>query len=220
MASELTVKERAFAQLIIEGTKTAAYRKVYSGRGTPATTAVAAYRLSRRPKIKTEVERLLRERDVPADDFKKIRDVAVAGLTEIFLQNPDPRLRAKVGSILLAYADAGLKLQPAPPVKTTNEDELNQLVDEILRVQRRTAGQGQEPLTLEMEQTEAPVEPVEGVDEAAVAGDLEASEPTTDAIEEEVSTDGGSTEHNVEKKFELLPIPGSFPARFRKVQLG
>ena len=30
----------------------------------------------------------------------------VAGLTEIFLQEPDPRLRAKVGSVLLAYADA------------------------------------------------------------------------------------------------------------------
>ena len=63
MATELIVKERAFAQLIIEGTKTAAYRKVYSARGSPSTTAVAAYKLSKRPKIKQEVARLLRQRE-------------------------------------------------------------------------------------------------------------------------------------------------------------
>jgi hypothetical protein len=219
MATELTVKERAFAQLIIEGTKTAAYRKVYSGRGTPATTAVAAYRLSRRPKIKTEVERLLRQRELPADDYRRIRAVAVAGLTEIFLQNPDPRLRAKVGSLLLGYADAGLKFQPAPPVKTTNEDELDQLVDEILRIQRRAAGQGPEPLTLEMEVTDVLSVQAEPGDQPAAAEDLTTSEPTDDAPCASGSSEADSRRPEPKQRFERVPIPGTFPIRFRRVRV-
>jgi hypothetical protein len=112
MATELTVKERAFAELIVQGSKTAAYRTVYSAQGSPATQATNAYKLSRKPKIKAEVARLLKQREFPAEDYARIRDVAIAGLTEIFLQGPDPRLRLKAGSILLAYADAGLKLHP------------------------------------------------------------------------------------------------------------
>ena len=128
MATELTVKERAFAQLIIEGTKVAAYRKVYSDRGSVATQTVNAYKFARKPKIKAEVARLLRQRGFPADDYARIRDLAVAGLTEIFLQESDPRLRAKVGSVLLAYADAGLKLHPVPTMKEREYDELMALI--------------------------------------------------------------------------------------------
>ena len=47
MATELTVKERAFAQLIIEGTQVAAYRKVYSARGNANTQTTNAYLNSR-----------------------------------------------------------------------------------------------------------------------------------------------------------------------------
>jgi hypothetical protein len=128
MATELTVKERAFAQLIIEGTKVAAYRKVYSDRGSVTTQTVNAYKFAKKPKIKAEVARLLRQREFPADDYARIRDVAVAGLTEIFLQESDPRLRAKVGSVLLAYADAGLKLHPVPSTKEREYDELIALI--------------------------------------------------------------------------------------------
>jgi hypothetical protein len=166
MATELTVKERAFAQLIIEGTKTAAYRKVYSDRGSPATTAVAAYKLSRKPKIKNEVARLLRQREFPADDYARIRDVAVAGLTEIFLQESDPRLRAKVGSVLLAYADAGLKLHPVPTEKERKYDEFNRLLAEVASERQGVLSREQEPPIVEVEQTDLlPAESLEEVSE-------------------------------------------------------
>src|SRR6516164_6195193 len=117
MATELTVKERAFAELIVQGSKSAAYRTVYSARGNQATQATNAYKLSRKPKIKTEVARLLQQRAFPADDYKRLQETAIAGMTEIFLRDPDSRVRLKAGSILSAYADAGLKLHPEPSAK-------------------------------------------------------------------------------------------------------
>ena len=166
MATELTVKERAFAQLIIEGTQVAAYRKVYSARGNANTQTTNAYKLSRRPKIKREVARLLRQREFPADDYARIRDLAVAGLTEIFLQEPDPRLRAKVGSVLLAYADAGLKLHPVPSEKERKFDELSQFVSEVVRRHQEAVGRGPQQPTIETHQTEAPFLEVESDTEA------------------------------------------------------
>jgi hypothetical protein len=171
MATELTVKERAFAQLILQGTKTAAYRNVYSDRGSPATTAVAAYKLSKRPKIKNEVARLLRQREFPADDYARIRDVAVAGLTEIFLQESDPRLRAKVGSVLLAYADAGLKLHPVPTEKERKYDELNRLLVEVAAERQGVLSREQEPPIVEVEQTD--LLPPESLEEASEGEALE-----------------------------------------------
>src|SRR5215471_9837009 len=103
MATELTVKERAFAELVVQGSKAAAYRTVYSAKGSPATQATNAYKLSRKPKIKTEVARLLQQRAFPADDYKRLQETAIAGLTEIFLHDPDSRVRLKAGAILLEY---------------------------------------------------------------------------------------------------------------------
>jgi hypothetical protein len=117
MATDFTVKERAFAELIVQGSKSAAYRTVYSARGGQATQATNAYKLSRKPKIKTEVARLLQQRAFPADDYRRLQETAIAGFIELFLRDPDSRVRLKAGSILLAYADAGLKLHPEPSVK-------------------------------------------------------------------------------------------------------
>lgn len=41
-----------------------------------------------------------------ADDYARIRDMAVADLTELFLRDADLRPRAKVGSVLIAYGHA------------------------------------------------------------------------------------------------------------------
>jgi hypothetical protein len=173
MATELTVKERAFAQLIIEGTKTAAYRKVYSDRGSAATQAVNAYKLSKKPKVKAEVARLLRQREFPADDYARIRDVIVAGLTETFLQEADPRLRVKVGSILLAYADAGLKLHPVPTEKERKYDELTKFLEGVVGEQQAAVSRKQEQLIVEMEQADAMSLQVEPGNEQSEGGDFE-----------------------------------------------
>jgi hypothetical protein len=207
MATELTVKERAFCRLIIEGTKTAAYRKVYSDRGSPATTAVAAYKLSKKPKIKQEVARLLRQREFPADNYARIRDVAVAGLTEIFLQEPDPRLRAKVGSILLAYADAGLKLHPVPTDKERRYDELIRMLDEFAPERQGVVAPAPEPLKVEPEQADARLCQAESSTERSEG---EMPRPLTAEVSESVGT---------EEKFVLTPIPGTFPRRFKRIRV-
>ena len=220
MATELTVKERAFAQLIIEGTQVAAYRKVYSARGNANTQTTNAYKLSRRPKIKREVARLLRQREFPADDYARIRDLAVAGLTEIFLQEPDPRLRAKVGSVLLAYADAGLKLHPVPSEKERKFDELSQFVSEVVRRHQEAVGRGPQQPTIETPQTEAPFLEVESDTEAPGQGDSELfeSQPEDDTAEIEVHIDAAPENLDPPGKDELVAIPGCFPPRYRRVQ--
>jgi hypothetical protein len=63
-AISLSVKERAFARLIIEGTKTAAYRKVDSDRGVPPPRPSPRTNSARKPKIKAEVARLLGQREL------------------------------------------------------------------------------------------------------------------------------------------------------------
>ena len=56
-------------------------------------------------------------RAFPADDYKRLQETAIAGLMEIFLYDPNSRVRLRAGSILLEYADAGLKLHPEPSEK-------------------------------------------------------------------------------------------------------
>jgi hypothetical protein len=214
MATELTVKERAFARLVIEGTKSAAYRTVYSSKGTAATQAVNSYKLSKRPKIKAEVARLLRQRECPADDYARIRDMAVAGLTEMFIHEPDPRVRAKVGSILLAYADEGLKLHPVPTEKERKYDELAEILRNTLGSQR-TARREDKHLIVEPVQTdevtEADVEPAiwnERDTEILTVGYGD----TGEVLPAKAAADESSED------WELVPIPGSFPTKYRRAQ--
>jgi hypothetical protein len=219
MATELTVKERAFAQLIIEGTKTAAYRKIYSDRGSPTTTAVAAYKLSRKPKIKREVARLLRQRESPPEDYARIRDVAVAGLMEMFLQEPDPRLRAKVGAILLAYANAGLKLHPVPTEKERKYEEIAQILGDVVRAGPRVINREQEQLIGETEQSDAMLLEVESENEAPGGIDLDMPKTITASRTTGIGVplDGASSGLEPARGFDLVAIPGRFPPQFRRV---
>jgi len=216
MATELTVKERAFARLVIEGTKTAAYRTVYSANGSPATQAVNAYKISKRPKIKKEVARLLRQRECAADDYARIRDMAVAGLTEMFIHEPDPRIRAKAGSILLAYADAGLKLHPVPSEKERKYDELVEIL--------RNTFVGREPALHELEPPlveETPPDPPlkTSSSETLEAGESWESYPVANdaTVVAGASAESGLKGLAPEATFELVPVPGAFPVRFRRV---
>ena len=212
MATELTVKERAFARLIIEGTKSSAYRAVYSSKGTPATQAVNACKLSKRPKVKAEVARLLRQRECPADDYARIRDMAVAGLTEMFISEPDPRVRAKVGSILLAYADEGLKLHPVPTEKERKYDELANFLRNMVRPREGPAGREEEHLIVE------PVQTDEEDAEAATSKEEEFDAPTVEYSEMGIPLSAEAVAEESLETWDLAPIPGCFPPKYRRVE--
>jgi hypothetical protein len=94
MANQKTARERRFAALLLETTKVdAAYRQAGSSqKGSCATQTVDAYRLS---KVQREVARLLEQCAFPADDYKRLQATAIAGLTELFLYDPDSRVRLK-----------------------------------------------------------------------------------------------------------------------------
>jgi hypothetical protein len=220
VATELTVKERAFAQLIIEVTKSEAYRRVYSVEGNARTQATNAYRIAKRPKVKQEVARLLRQRELPADDYTRIRDVALAGLMEIFLSEPDTRLRIKAGSMLLAYADAGLRLHPVPTEKERKYDELTQFLDQTLGKPRGVIRQEQEPPpVVELAQAETPLPKAEADNEQADPGNSEASESMAfdNPVTIEASFDTAPEPIGPSEEFDQVAIPGRFPAQFQRV---
>jgi hypothetical protein len=220
VANELTPKERLFAQLIVLSSKSAAYRSVYSAKGTPATQAVNAYKLSRKPKIRAEVDRLLRQRACPADDYARVRDVAVAGLTEILIQEPDPRLRVKAGSILLDYANTGLRLHPEPTDKERKYDEIIHLLDELMQERQLTASREQEPLAVEVERTDAGLLPLQAGDEALGGGDLKAEPPVTAGPGNlEAPMNAETKDSAPEEGFKVVPVPGYFPPRFRRIRV-
>jgi hypothetical protein len=100
----------------------------YSHKGSRATQTVDAYRLSKRPKVQREVARLLRQRAFPSNDYKQLQETAIAGLMEMFLYDANSRVRLKAGSILLEYADAGLKLHPEPSEKERAFDEITEYI--------------------------------------------------------------------------------------------
>jgi hypothetical protein len=215
MANELTTKERAFAQLMIAGTKADAYRRVYSAKGKPATQAVAAYRLSKKPKIQKEVERLLQHRAFPADDYKRLQETSIAGLTEIFLHDPDPRVRLETGSILLNYADAGLKSHPEPSTKERAFDEITRYVEDAARKHREALGrEPEQALIAELAEEEAAplVEvAVEGGPPGGEGGEPEPDEPAR------IEASCAAEQPAAAFRWEL--VPGYFPPKRRRVPI-
>jgi hypothetical protein len=140
--------------------------------------------------------------------------VAVAGLTEIFLQESDPRLRAKVGSVLLAYADAGLKLHPVPTDKERRYDELIRVLEELATYPQGVVTPEPEPLIV----TDGIPLPTESDKEAAENENLEVL--AHNATEAEAPIGAGSEGPAPEVKFDLVSIPGHFPPRWRVQRRG
>ena len=136
----MTAREQRFAALLLETTKVQAYKRAgYSQKGRRATQTVDAYRLSKRPKVQREVARLLQQRAFPAADYRRLQQTAIAGMTEIFLYDPDSRVRLRAGALLLGYADAGLKLHPEPSVKERAYDspERATVIEELRAIYAR-----------------------------------------------------------------------------------
>jgi hypothetical protein len=216
MANQITAREQRFAALLLETTKVDAYGQAgYSQNGSRATQTAEAYRLSKRPKVQKEVARLLRQRAFPADDYKRLQETAIAGLMEMFLYDANSRVRLKAGSMLLAYADAGLKLHPQPSEKERAFDEMTQYIEDAARTHR-------EALAKEPEQ-ELIVEPAE--EEAEPAGEVEDAPPRKSVAEflEEIrqappmeAEVPPAPEPRYEEK--CVSPPGHFPPRFVRVR--
>jgi hypothetical protein len=219
MANEMTAREQRFAALLLETTKVDAYGQAgYSQKGSRATQTVDAYRLSKRPKVQREVARLLQQRAFPADDYKRLQETAIAGLTEMFLYDANSRVRLKAGSMLLAYADAGLKLHPEPSAKERAYDEITKYVEDAARKHR-------EALEREPEQAlivEAAEEEAEPLVEVATK-DAPPAKSAAEFLEEirreppmeaEAPKPPAPQVRYIEK---LVSRPGHFPAQFERV---
>jgi hypothetical protein len=232
MANEMTAREQRFAALLLETTKVDAYNQAgYSQKGSRATQTVDAYRLSKRPKVRREVARLLQQRAFPADDYKRLQETAIAGMTEIFLYDPDARVRLKAGALLLAYAAEGLKLRPQSSAEDRAVDSQERaIITAELRTIYARAGltwHGEDaapehPEVIAREQ-ELMVEPAEEEAEPLVeAAEIESALHEDEAPEPEPAMAEGSfiAEHrNPAVQFRLEAIPGYFPPKYRRVPI-
>jgi hypothetical protein len=81
------------------------------------------------------------------------------GLLELFLHDPNSRVRLKAGSILLEYADAGLKLHPQPSAKERAYDEITEYIEDAARKHRESMGRESEQALI-VEPTEEEAEPL------------------------------------------------------------
>jgi hypothetical protein len=126
-------------------------------------------------------------------------------------------VRLKAGSILLEYADAGLKLHPEPSEKERAFDEITQYIEDAARKKREAEAMGREPeqaLIVEPAEEEAePLVEVAARDEPACR-EAEAPEPD-ETITVEVSVVAEKLNPAVQYRMER--IPGYFPARYRRV---
>jgi hypothetical protein len=215
MANQLTAREQRFAALLLETTKVDAYGQAgYSQKGSRATQTVDAYRLSKRPKVQREVARLLRQRAFPSNDYKQLQETAIAGLMEMFLYDANSRVRLKAGSMLLAYADAGLKLHPEPSAKERAFDEITEYI-----ARKHEEAMGREPeQALIMEPAEEETEPLVEVaaEDEPACREAEALEPDeTGTVEVSLVAEKISPD----VQFRMERIPGYFPARYRRVPI-
>ena len=144
-------------------------------------------------------------------------ETAIAGLTEIFLYDADSRARLKAGSILLAYADAGLKLHPEPSAKERAYDQLTQYIEDSARKYEEAMGREPEQALI-VEPGEEEAEPLVEVEtEADPAGcEDEAPEPGEPAT---VEVSLVAEKLNPAVKFRMERVPGFFPPKFRRVPI-
>jgi hypothetical protein len=205
MANQMTAREQRFAALLLETTKVDAYGQAgYSQKGSRATQTVDAYRLSKRPKVQQEVARLLQQRAFPADDYKRLQETAIAALTEILLYAPDSRVRLKAGSILLAYAAAGLE-KPRETPAAQPPDHTSEVIAELRGLYAKALGTEPPPL----------VEPVEVEAAEQPAGDYPEPEVPENPEPEPKAAGSTSAAH-----FQLERIPGRFgPGQYRRVRV-
>ena len=219
MANQMTAREQRFAALLLETTKVDAYGQAgYSQKGSRATQTVDAYRLSKRPKVQREVARLLRQRAFPSNDYKRLQETAIAGLMEMFLYDANSRVRLKAGSILLAYADAGLKLHPEPSEKERAFDEITRYIEDAARKRREAMGrEPEQELIVEPAEEEAePLVEVAAEDPPPAKSGAELLEELRRAppMEVEVPKPPAPQVRYIER---LVSKPGHFPPVFVKV---
>jgi hypothetical protein len=140
----------------------------------------------------------------------------------MFLHDPDSRVRLKAGSILLAYADAGLKLHPQASAqeRAVDSQERAAIIDELEMIYAQAgiprpvedaAREHREAMGKDPEQAliaEEEAEPAQGDDKVREFGE-------DDTVEKPLVAQHRSPA----VQFRLEAIPGYFPAKYRRVRI-
>ena len=230
MATELTFKERTFAQLVVEGTKSEAYRRVYSAKGNSRTQATNAYKISKRPKVKQEVARLLRQRLTllrsPHDAEAQAEHIA-ARLLEL-TKSPEPEVALRAIAQWGKLAEAGVFKPSAVELHTANRrqpsvDERRQIVNQLRALYQKALPKPQnfaeqlgQPITELPKPHDSDID-VEPADTASTVPP-QAMVVVDASYEEPFAVNDSMKRPEPVEKFRLAPIPGYFPPRYRRVQ--
>ena len=147
----MTVKQKTFAANVAAGLpKTEAYRKAYNTKMVGSGVRVDAARQSRKPVIKSEIERLTLLQLPQAEDAYALRMHARASLVDLAKRAVSEDVRMKSAMYLDSIASATIQARAEPPGETRSAvlADLRVMYQRAMRVAPKTLEMEAEPLTV------------------------------------------------------------------------
>jgi hypothetical protein len=217
MERELTVRQRRFALGVASGlSKTKAHAAAYPNNMQKATREVAAKKLAKKPRVKSEIERLTLELLPRVEDMRAAYDHAFSTILKLTIESPDDRLRFDAARWLRAeYERREQLVEKALPGPT------EAVIADLHRLYEKALGprDAENPLVLEVDaESEAAVTPGPPSEPSQLAANALAEEPA--------DADGGPVQRETrlnsldsEPVFRRELIPGRFPPQYRRVRI-
>jgi hypothetical protein len=126
----LTNKEQRFAKAVADGaTQASAYSSVYSAEGSASTQRANGHKITKKPRVAEEIQRLRR---LPAvDDYAGIKKQMIERLLDIAENGKNSVSQHRAILALIRYADEGVERQPAKDPVPDVEQLLRELRADI-----------------------------------------------------------------------------------------
>jgi hypothetical protein len=217
MERPLTVRQRRFAVGVASGLgKTAAHAAAYPNNMKRSTRETAAKQTAKIPKVAAAIEKLTLELLPPMEDLRAVYQHSLSAIAKLSIESRDDRVRFDCARWLRAECERNQQLacERTPPA-VQEELETGRRALAILHAlyaqMDQPASQG--PLTLETQ---------EGMVQSATGDLVQTPRELTTPVEVKggQGPDSGRPENepHSEPREKRVPIPGSFPPRFKIVR--
>jgi hypothetical protein len=218
MERELSIRQRRFAAELATGRSRAkAYAAAYPDqRMKKGTLEVEAKKVAKHPKVQAEVARLTLQLLPPVEDMRAAYEHAFSTVLRLTIESPDERLRFDAARWLRAEYERNKELAYEHSTSKVQEElESGRRALAILHTlyEQMDRPAAEEPLTLETE---------EGMVLSTISDLVQTPRELTNPVEvkgtQEPDIRGRENESHSEPRAKRVPIPGSFPPRFKTIR--
>lgn len=179
------------------------------------TLEVEAKKTAKHPRVKAEIERLMLELLPPVANMRAAYDHAFSTILKLTLEAPDLRLRFDAARWLRDEYERRQQLE-APTVSESAEMALATLRELYQQIQAMPERDG--PLTVEIDQETDAME-TDALSLAAPGDTVAITTVDAPAAPADACTGEGHQVPSSDQKFALVPVPGSFPRKFRRIRV-